>query len=183
MFIFMPTFKIDTVRCNASNETCAHDNMKGIGSFFGILLLIVFCCCCIPLTCIYLQHCLTGRAFCSNWLFVKCAKKRHRQNALNESLFSSGIWSSRYYQYEKWHDRHELSLSFQEEQNLVTGSGTDDVGSFTIVGTYSTRTLRMGLKKTYRAGTGNRMENLGHTVTIQLKWNSNTNQFEGKWYV
>lgn len=74
-------------------------------------------------------------------------------------------------------------MSFHEERNLVEGSGTDDVGPFTIVGIYSTRTLRMGLKKIYRAGTGNRSENLGHIVTIHLKWNSNTNQFEGKWYV
>ncbi|CAF1354705.1 unnamed protein product, partial [Rotaria sordida] len=83
----------------------------------------------------------------------------------------------------KWHERYELSLLFDEEQNLVKGSGTDDVGCFTIVGIYSTRTLRMGLKKIYRAGTGNPRENLGYTVTIQLKWNSNTNQFEGKWII
>jgi hypothetical protein len=39
------------------------------------------------------------------------------------------------------------------------------------------------LTKNYQAGTGNRAENLGHHVTIQLIWNSDSHQFEGKWYV
>lgn len=65
----------------------------------------------------------------------------------------------------------------------VKGSGNDDVGSFTVDGTWSTQTKRLAFKKTYRAGTGNRAENLGHTVIIQLEWNSHTSQFEGKWYV
>jgi len=41
----------------------------------------------------------------------------------------------------------------------------------------------MGLTKIYQYGTGNPLENLGHSVIIQLEWNRYTNQFEGKWYV
>jgi hypothetical protein len=65
----------------------------------------------------------------------------------------------------------------------VTGSGFDDIGMYTIDGVYSTHSRRMGLTKTYQAGTGNLSQNLGHKVTIQLEWNRNTNQFEGQWYV
>jgi hypothetical protein len=65
----------------------------------------------------------------------------------------------------------------------VTGSGSDDVGTFTVDGTYSVQSRRMGLTKTYQAGTGNPLENLAHQVTIQLTWNAQNNQFEGKWYV
>jgi hypothetical protein len=65
----------------------------------------------------------------------------------------------------------------------ITGSGADDVGTFTIDGTYSVETRRIGLTKQYQAGNGNRSENLGHQVTIQLTWHSDNHQFEGKWYV
>jgi hypothetical protein len=65
----------------------------------------------------------------------------------------------------------------------VTGSGSDDVGVFTIDGIYSTETNRIGLKKTYELGTGDRSDNLGHQVKIQLTWNTQNRQFEGKWYV
>jgi hypothetical protein len=65
----------------------------------------------------------------------------------------------------------------------VTGSGSDDIGTFTIDGIYSTTTLRIGLTKTYQKGTGNLFQNLGHQVTIQLTWNEKNQQFKGKWYV
>jgi hypothetical protein len=74
-------------------------------------------------------------------------------------------------------------LCFNCLQSTVTGSGSDDVGMFTIDGIYSTQSRRMGLTKTYQPGTGNPLQNLGHTVTIQLEWNRNQCQFEGKWYV
>ncbi|CAF1532266.1 unnamed protein product, partial [Rotaria sordida] len=62
----------------------------------------------------------------------------------------------------------------------VAGSGTDDVGTFTIDGIYSSKTHRIGLTKTYQRGTGNPSENLGHRVIIQLTWNAQNNQFKGK---
>ncbi len=98
-------------------------------------------------------------------------------------LFQSGLWESQYYQYDKWHGRHQIQLSFDAAQSKVTGSGSDDIGTYFIDGVYSVQTRRMGLTKTYQLGTGNPRENLGHTVTIQLEWNRYNNQFEGKWYV
>ncbi len=65
----------------------------------------------------------------------------------------------------------------------ITGSGVDDIGLFTVDGTYSVEPCRIGLTKKYQASIGNRSENLGHQVTIQLAWNAQNDQFEGKWYV
>jgi hypothetical protein len=65
----------------------------------------------------------------------------------------------------------------------VTGWGSDNIGTFSIDGTYSVKTNRIGLTKLYQSGTGNPSENLGHQVTIQVAWNEQNYQFEGKWYV
>ncbi|CAF5025602.1 unnamed protein product, partial [Rotaria sp. Silwood1] len=62
----------------------------------------------------------------------------------------------------------------------VTGSGSDDVGVFTIDGIYSFDTNRIGLTKTYQLDTGDRSENLGHQVIIQLTWNAQNRHFNGK---
>jgi hypothetical protein len=64
----------------------------------------------------------------------------------------------------------------------VTGSGSDDVGAFTIEGIYSTKTNRIDLTKTYQLDTDNCSENLENQITIQLTWNTQNRQFEGKWY-
>lgn len=98
-------------------------------------------------------------------------------------MFKSGTWSSKYYQYRKWHGPFEFSLLFDLPSMKITGLGSDDVGKFTIEGIYSLKTRRIGLIKTYTKRTGNPRENLGHRVTIQLEWNPEKNVFEGKWYV
>ncbi len=83
-------------------------------------------------------------------------------------MFKSGYWNSRYFQYGEWHGPCRFPLIFDGHSMKITGSGSDDVGEFTIDGIYSTETSRIGLTKKYQAGTGNRSENLGHQVTIQL---------------
>ncbi|CAF4231435.1 unnamed protein product, partial [Rotaria sordida] len=55
------------------------------------------------------------------------------------------------------------------------GCRTDDVGTFTIDGSYSFKTHQIGLTKTYQRGTGNPSKDLGHQVTIQLTWNTRHN--------
>lgn len=127
-----------------------------------------------------------------------CAGKPRRPNAsfvsrnttneeelksIDLNLFQSGIWRSQYYQYSKWHGPQELQLTFDSLQSKVTGSGSDNIGVYSINGIYSTQSRRMGLTKTYQLGTGNPLENLGHDVTIQVEWNRYNQQFEGKWYV
>lgn len=97
--------------------------------------------------------------------------------------FASGYWIARYYQYEKWHGPFDVILYFNDQTMAVTGTGTDDIGTYTIDGLYSHQSQRIGLTKTYQLGTGCSSENLGHSVIIQLLWNSNLCHFEGKWYV
>lgn len=67
-----------------------------------------------------------------------------------------------------------MSLSFDSLRFEVTGSGSDDLGTFTITGTYSPKTTRMALTKVYR---------MNHQIIIQLIWNYQTRQFEGKRYL
>lgn len=97
--------------------------------------------------------------------------------------FESGFWSSRYYQSDVWNGSHQLMLTFDPKTQRVTGSGFNDVGTYTNDGIYSTKINRMGLTKTYKKGTGDPKQNLGHDITIQVAWNFTQNQFEGKWFV
>ena len=90
---------------------------------------------------------------------------------------------SRYYQYNKWHQYYRINILFDHQTNKLEGNGSDHIGDYTLDGIYSTKTNRIGLTKTYVEGTGNFQENLGHTVTIQISWNSIQHQFEGKWFI
>jgi hypothetical protein len=125
-----------------------------------------------------------GRAFRSNSRFVKSSKSKSlKQEPDDFNPFQSGNWTSRRFVQKKWKDRHPLSLSFDSQSTKVTGSGTDYIGTFTIDGVYSVKTRRMGLTKQYAVGTSNSLQNLGHISTYQVTWNSESQQFEGKWYV
>ncbi|CAF4595395.1 unnamed protein product [Rotaria sp. Silwood1] len=147
-----------------------------LGGIIGLSLLVVAIV-------LGFKYC-KGRPLRKNSTFVKVAKsKNFKQEAYDINHFQSGIWSNRYFQYGNWHGPYQLSLSFDPQSMIITGSGSDDVGTFTIHGTYSIETYRMGFTKIYQQGTGNSSENLGHQVTIQLTWNAQNNQFEGKWYV
>ena len=148
-----------------------------LGGIIGILSLIFGVAYCIKYW--------NGRPRQSNILFIR---NRIVQNCEQEksymNIFQSGYWKSQYFQYGKWHGSRRFSLSFKDgSHQTVTGSGTDDVGKFTIQGIYSTESGRLGLTKVYQKGTGNPSQNLGHQVTIQLTWNPTSKQFEGKWYV
>ncbi|CAF0894478.1 unnamed protein product [Rotaria sp. Silwood1] len=87
----------------------------------------------------------------------------------------------RYYQYFKWHG--PFLTQFEFDNRNVQGNGTDDVGSFDVTGSYSTDGNCMTLQKKYKRGTGDPRENLGHEVKIDLKWNDQTQQFDGQWIV
>jgi hypothetical protein len=125
-----------------------------------------------------------GRPSRSNKIFIaKETTENCEQEKSDISIFKSGYWKSRYFQYGQWHGFHRFSLTFDSHSMKITGSGTDGIGKFTIDGIYSIETGRLGLTKKYLPGTGNQSENLGHHVTIQLMWNAQNDQFEGKWYV
>jgi hypothetical protein len=65
----------------------------------------------------------------------------------------------------------------------IIGSGSDDVGVFTIDGIYSTEKNQIDLTIIYQRSTDDLTENLGHQITIQVTWNTPNGQFEGKWFV
>ena len=129
-------------------------------------------------------RCCAGKPSRSNVKFIaKGATTNEEAQRIDMKRFRSGLWESQYFQYDKFHGPHQVQLSFDVEQSKVTGSGSDDVGTYSIDGIYSTQTCRMGLTKTYQYGTGNPLENFGHNVIIQLEWKRESKQFEGKWYV
>lgn len=153
-----------------------------------IMLLVAFLLC----------HCAHGRPDKDNAAFVNsdsmqeehhemCGEIRRNvsrmQSVVAANVFQSGIWSARYYQYGKWHGPNEMLLRFNPRSTKINGWGWDDVGKFTVKGVYSQQTRRIGLTKTYQVGTGNKAQNLGHNVNIQLTENSRSRNFEGKWYV
>lgn len=76
-----------------------------------------------------------------------------------------------------------MYLTFNRTTNRISGHGYDDVGKFTVDGAFSVENQAITMSKTYEIGTGDSKENFGHTVNIQIRWNSTSAQFEGKWFV
>ncbi|CAF2716871.1 unnamed protein product [Rotaria sp. Silwood2] len=98
-----------------------------------------------------IRQCTGGRPPVDNTVFIN-------QNSLKNvnfqnNPFMDGIWSSRYYQYNKWHTSHQLSLLFNRYSYQVSGGGTDEIGSYIIDGIFCMRTFRMCLAKVYLVGT------------------------------
>jgi hypothetical protein len=152
------------------------------GSVIGGVILILICFCC----CLYLcgRHCgiLRGRPLRSNNRYVQSGVTM--PSDIGHIIFQPGAFQSFYYQYNARHGPYNMTLAFYPEAGyIVHGGGSDNIGSFVITGIYSPRTLRMGLEKHYQLGTGDPTENLGHTVTIQVKWNHENQQFQGKYYL
>jgi hypothetical protein len=110
-------------------------------------------------------------------------EQKSKEEVNNFNPFQSGLWSSRYFQHGKWHELLQFPLTFYPQSTKVTGSGSDNIGSFTVNGMYSIQTRRISLTKEYLVGTGNPKENFGHSVIIQLTWNAEKNQLEGRWYM
>ena len=148
----------------------------GVVGLTLIILLIVYCC--------YRRR---NRRSASNLPPINRQDPRHsldRSDSTNKNVsFRSGVWSSRYYQYGRWQGPHRMSLQFDPASGQVTGHGRDNVGDFTIDGTFFNEASQLILNKFYELGTGVSKENFGHTAALQLTWNAAHRQFEGKWSV
>lgn len=102
----------------------------------------------------------------------------------NNAVFRPGSYSSYYVKDGSLRGPYNLVLGFYPTGgHIVYGKGKDDVGEFIIKGNYSTRTLRMGLEKRYQKGTGDSTANFGHAMKIQVQWDKNAQNFDGKYYV
>ncbi|CAF3785955.1 unnamed protein product [Rotaria sp. Silwood1] len=147
----------------------------GILGLIAIIFLIIFCC-----------RRYRGRPSESNASFITKSSTNERNKTYQtyeENYFKNGDWMSRYYQYGQWHGPHLMSITFDHATGRVTGHGYDDVGKFTIDGTFSEENQRIALTKIYALGTGDAKENFGHAVSVKLIWNTSHGQFEGKWFV
>ena len=154
----------------------------GLGIPFLVILMIFIAagCCCSANRMRAL--CRVGRPWMSSSRYIEAVLTIDL--GIHDAFFQSGGFLSYYQQYNTFHGPFEMKLAFYPLAGyIVHGGGTDDVGTYVIKGVYSPRTLRMGLEKYYQEGTGNPMENLGHTVTIQVEWNPTQEQFHGKYYV
>ena len=81
-----------------------------------------------------------------------------------------GRWAGWYRQYRRQHQLFSFNLDFLPSAKvhncgMVRGFGSDDVGTYKInKGSYNLNNGRVCFTKKYRAGTGDRTENLGHSV-------------------
>ncbi len=142
------------------------------------ICFIVCCCFCTA----GLVRNLDGRPLRSENVYIDTGMAM--QYDMSKSVFISGQFVNYYYQNNRYHGPYDMQLAFYPQTGYtVHGGGTDDVGTYIITGVYSPRTLRMGLKQHYQKGTGDPLKNLGHTVKIQVEWNSINGQFEGKYYL
>jgi hypothetical protein len=142
----------------------------------GIALLIKGCCTSSTGT--------TAAPVPENTTLINLDQQNANEQKVNDvTLFQSGIWLARYLQYDEWHGPHQFSLVFDHQSMKVRGSGSDDIGIFKIRGIYSNKTNEISLTKRYQPNTDDPSENFEHTVSIELTWNEDSEQFEGKWYV
>ena len=167
------------------NTSCVSENCQR-----RVYIIVAICISClvglvlVSISVVICYNRCKGQRHQENTIFVNStSQKSSRKEAYNVNPFQSGIWSSRYFQYEQWQKSYKILLSFDSESTKVTGSGSDEIGTFTIDGSFSMKTNRLGLTKTYQPNTGNPLENFGHQITIQLIWYSDSHQFQGKWYL
>ncbi|CAF1350472.1 unnamed protein product [Adineta ricciae] len=169
-----------SISISCTDGNCRHHATIIAGSILGggvgiIFLLIIFALC--------WKHC-KGRPLKTNPKFIQSTNQRYSQdNSTDDTLFKSGIWSSRHIQDGLWYGFHRLTLTFDPQLCKVTGSGSDNNGVFLLDGVYSLATKRMGLVKTYQMELSKRSEDLKYQMLVQLVWNAKSSQFEGKWYI
>jgi hypothetical protein len=77
-------------------------------------------------------------------------KEQDKERQETHPLFPSGEWEGFYtYATGPGEDRHDMHLMLNFKDNLVTGSGGDDVGSFSWKGSYNKEQLECKMTKRY----------------------------------
>jgi hypothetical protein len=156
-----------------NTEVIVLGTFGGLGGLMTCLTMICYC---------YKRH--IRRVIHRNTILHETTKKSSiKYTPFDINVFKSGTWSARYLQFGVWSEPKCVSLSFNYDSCKINGSGADDIGTYTIDGSYSKGDGRMVLVKRYQLGTGDPEGNLGHRVFIRLLWNPETCQFEGPWYI
>ncbi|CAF0935635.1 unnamed protein product [Adineta steineri] len=123
--------------------------------------------------------CFKKRQHIPTFPVVIYEKSKQEEDVQEANRFQSGTWSIEYYHNEGWYGPFQITLSFNSQSMQVTGSGSDNVGIFTLNGVYSAISEQINMTKKYQLGTGDPIENKGHEVKMQLRWQSTNQQFEG----
>lgn len=167
--------KINNNPKSCSGPACEHTGVIVLSIFGGLLVILIVCK--------IILYCYQRRL--SRWASrnALCFPSSRKYTPCAENVFQSGSWSARYLQLGTWVGPHSYSITFESPSFKITGSGSDDVGTFLLTGAYSKETGRILLIKTYQLGTGDPSKNFGHRVWVQLTWNEKNSQFEGKWHV
>lgn len=100
------------------------------------------------------------------WFASKKAQARATDLESQTASIASGLYQGCYSQYGKLHD--VLSFELKISESKVIGWGKDDVGTYNLSGDLAGKWV--ALEKTYCKGTGDRNENKGHTVFMQLEY-------------
>jgi hypothetical protein len=101
----------------------------------------------------------------------------------SNNIFVNGIWSQRYSKDGVWHGPFKQKITFNSNTNTFKGQGENDVGQFTVSGTFSKHTNQIDINQLYKYGTGNPQLNIGHQCRFQLTWNKGKRVFEGIHYI
>ena len=143
----------------------------GLGSVF---LLLLVCCICGAI----LRRCLsraTRPTYLPNAAYVKSGGPV--QSPMDGNVFQSGNFNSHSHQF----GPGEMKLAFSHQGgHIVSGKGTDSLGTYVVAGRYSPSAISMDLQKQYRTGTDDASKNTGQTVRVHLQWNPMSQQFEEK---
>lgn len=114
-----------------------------ISLFFVVVIIVLGCCPC----------------FSKITLYFIAKRFPYNGNFENDCIYHG------YYKKNKeWTYMNNIKLSFKD--NEIKGSGNDSIGNYELVGDYAKRPI--SLIKTYKLGTGNKFENFGQNVYINL---------------
>ncbi|CAF3758372.1 unnamed protein product, partial [Rotaria magnacalcarata] len=102
---------------------------------------------------------------------------------LLEQIFINGVWLHRYYQYGLWYGPYQQRITFNTQNNMLDGNGSDNIGQFILSGTYSKHNRQINMIQAYQTGTGNSKLNIGHRCRYELTWNKEKRIFQGPIYV
>lgn len=136
-----------------------------IGIIAGVIIFALLYCFCHSLS---KRKATSAQAKTARKQDTWIARKRAAIAGAPTANVAPGKYVGCYKQYNRLHVVPGFTLSIDHSTNEVNGRGTDDVGTYFLVGEMAGKYV--SLKKTYVLGTGNRRENKGHTVFMKLEY-------------
>ncbi|CAF4412847.1 unnamed protein product [Rotaria sp. Silwood2] len=111
--------------------------------------------------------------------FLKKSLKTDEEDKTNqESIFESGIWKYRRGFDELWQDSYYCSLIFNRHTRTLAGCGQDNIGYFTMVGTFTERIRTIQMNLSYM----DEQSDINNEETIQLIYDNDRKIFCGTFH-